>query len=118
MKYCYNCKRYRADTSAFCTQCGSSFDVKFCPRLHRNSTRAEYCQVCGSSDLSTPHAVPKSDRIVLALLVVATLGTVVALVTVLVSLRTYNAVPSSKVLTVMVAASVVAVAVGRLKSRP
>src|SRR6266851_8839725 len=59
MKYCHTCKRYRPDASAFCTQCGSSFDLKLCPRLHPNSTQAEYCHICGSSDLSTPHKRPK-----------------------------------------------------------
>src|SRR3989442_14689706 len=58
MKHCYNCDRKYPDTFLFCTGCGASFDVKYCHKLHANSTHAEYCHVCGSSELSSPHKRP------------------------------------------------------------
>src|SRR5438128_6848258 len=74
MKYCHNCKIYRPEDSRFCTRCGSSFDVKYCRKLHPNSVTAEYCSVCGSSDLSTPHK--PSSRQSVAVLTIAAVGIV------------------------------------------
>jgi ribosomal protein L40E len=80
MKYCYNCKVRYPDTFTFCTRCGASFDVKLCRKLHPNPRHAEYCRVCGSSDLSTPHNRPGDWR---TGIIVATAG---ALLTVFVAL--------------------------------
>ena len=51
-------------------QCGASFDVKYCRRLHPNPATADYCRVCGSSDLSLPDRRPRSSRAGLIALVV------------------------------------------------
>src|SRR2546426_1441963 len=61
MKHCYNCGRKYPDTFLFCTGCGASFDVKYCRKLHANSSQAEYCHLCGSSELSSPHKRPKES---------------------------------------------------------
>ena len=62
MKYCYTCKSEYPDTFLFCTRCGASFDVKYCRNLHANSREAEYCNVCGSSNLSSTDDRPKESR--------------------------------------------------------
>src|SRR5207247_8377214 len=61
MKHCYNCDSKYPDTFLFCTGCGTSFDVKYCRKLHANSSQAEYCHLCGSSELSSPHKRPKES---------------------------------------------------------
>src|SRR5437870_4414210 len=81
MKRCNNCKGWYPDTSMFCTRCGASFDVKLCRKLHSNSRLAEYCRVCGSSDLSTPAKRPQEGRTAVIV------GTTGALLTVAVALR-------------------------------
>lgn len=58
----------------FCTLCGSSFDVKYCRKLHPNPVTAEYCGVCGSSDLSTPHRRPKRGMVGVVTLVVVSIS--------------------------------------------
>lgn len=63
MKYCYNCKAYRPNTFRFCSQCGGSFSTRYCRKLHTNPVQAEYCGVCGSSDLSIPHKAPKFSNV-------------------------------------------------------
>src|SRR2546425_13111650 len=78
MKYCHNCKIYRSGESKFCTRCGSSFDVKYCRKLHLNTVTAEYCSVCGSSDLSTPHK--PSSRQTVAVLTAAGVGIAAAVI--------------------------------------
>src|SRR5207247_10143493 len=71
MKHCYNCGRKYPDTFLFCTGCGASFDAKYCRKLHANSSQAEYCHLCGSSELSSPHKRPKeSIRRVIVLTVI------------------------------------------------
>lgn len=54
MKYCFECGRMTWGEPLFCNRCGSSFDVKLCPRLHINSRIAQVCSQCGSHELSTP----------------------------------------------------------------
>src|SRR5207248_750212 len=72
MKHCYNCDRKYPDTFLFCTGCGASFDVKYCRKLHANSSQAEYCHLCGSAELSSPHKRPtESIRSMVALTIVA-----------------------------------------------
>lgn len=58
MKYCYQCNRVTHGEPLFCNFCGRSYNVKLCPRLHRNPRNAQSCSQCGSRDLSTP--APKS----------------------------------------------------------
>lgn len=38
----------------FCTFCGSTYDVKLCPRLHPNPRYAEVCAQCGSREMTAP----------------------------------------------------------------
>src|SRR5580698_6163326 len=54
MKYCYACGRLTPGEPAFCQNCGKTYDVKLCPRLHSNPRSAVVCSQCGSRDLSTP----------------------------------------------------------------
>jgi hypothetical protein len=56
MKFCYQCGRATAGDPLFCSKCGRSYDVKLCPRLHRNSRYAKACSQCGSRELSQPQA--------------------------------------------------------------
>lgn len=53
MKYCKQCDLKAREPALFCIRCGSSFGLRYCPRLHPNPTSADYCYACGSSDLST-----------------------------------------------------------------
>jgi ribosomal protein L40E len=55
MKYCFECGRLTGGEPLFCNFCGRSYDVKLCPRLHRNPRVATVCRECGSRELSTPH---------------------------------------------------------------
>src|SRR6266704_2028720 len=83
MKHCYNCRRKYPDTCLFCTACGASFDVKYCRKLHANSSHAEYCHVCGSSELSSPHKRPKESMrsvLVLGLVVLSAVAGILRLV--------------------------------------
>jgi len=56
MKYCYHCGRITRgiDKPLFCQNCGRTYDVKLCPRLHVNPRYATCCSQCGSRELSTP----------------------------------------------------------------
>jgi hypothetical protein len=54
MKYCYYCGHVTAGEPLFCKLCGRSYDLKLCPRLHKNHRIAEVCSRCGSRVLSTP----------------------------------------------------------------
>lgn len=56
MRYCFSCKRLTAGEPLFCNHCGTTYDVRLCPRLHVNPRAARVCAQCGSSDLSTPQA--------------------------------------------------------------
>lgn len=54
MRFCNNCKRLSPGKDLFCSGCGSTYDVKLCPRLHVNPRAAMLCSQCGSRELSTP----------------------------------------------------------------
>ncbi len=54
MKYCYQCGRITGGEPLFCQSCGRTYDVKLCPRLHRNPRSATVCSQCGSRELSAP----------------------------------------------------------------
>jgi len=54
MRYCSNCQRVTAGEPLFCSGCGSTYDVRLCPRLHPNPRGAQVCAQCGSRDLSEP----------------------------------------------------------------
>jgi RNA polymerase subunit RPABC4/transcription elongation factor Spt4 len=54
MRICYHCGQASPGQPLFCTQCGRSYNLKLCPRLHPNRRDAEACSVCGSRNLSTP----------------------------------------------------------------
>ena len=72
LTYCYNCGRLTGGDPLFCGTCGRSYDVKLCPRLHKNPRTAEVCSQCGSRELSTPQPkVPMSWRL---LAILARLG--------------------------------------------
>src|ERR1035438_9754040 len=72
LTYCYNCGRLTSGDPLFCGTCGRSYDVKLCPRLHKNPRTAEVCSQCGSRELSTPQPkVPVTWRL---LAILARLG--------------------------------------------
>lgn len=54
MRLCTDCWRVTSGSPSYCNRCGSSFDVKLCPRGHRNPRAASACAECGSKDLSAP----------------------------------------------------------------
>lgn len=56
MKFCCQCGRATAGDPLFCSKCGRSYDVRLCPRQHRNSRYAKACSQCGSRELSQPQA--------------------------------------------------------------
>ena len=58
MRYCYNCNRVTPGEPLFCNSCGRSYNVKLCPRQHKNPRNAQACSQCGSRDLSTPAPKP------------------------------------------------------------
>jgi hypothetical protein len=69
MRYCYNDNHITTGKPLFCEQCGRSYDVKLCSRMHVNPRRAEFCSQCGSRDMSTPQPrVPFWMRIFVFLL--------------------------------------------------
>ncbi len=57
MKFCYQCGKASAGDPLFCTKCGRTYDVRLCPRLHKNSRWAKACSQCGSHELTEaqPH---------------------------------------------------------------
>jgi len=64
MTYCYFCGSLTAGEPLFCSRCGRTYDVKLCPRLHRNPRGATVCSLCGSREMSTPQPkVPMSWRL-------------------------------------------------------
>src|SRR5262245_27179536 len=74
MKYCHTCRRFRKASTKFCGDCGRSFNVRYCPRLHANSRSTDYCEHCGSSDLSTPDPVPAWESTAMRIAVVAAMA--------------------------------------------
>jgi hypothetical protein len=54
MKYCYECNKITHGEPLFCNFCGRSYNVKLCPRLHKNPRSAQACSECGNRDLSVP----------------------------------------------------------------
>jgi RNA polymerase subunit RPABC4/transcription elongation factor Spt4 len=72
MKFCYQCGRMTDGEPLFCNNCGRSYDVKLCPRLHANPRGAEVCARCGSRELSTPQ--PKIPMIWRLLAIMVRLG--------------------------------------------
>ena len=52
MKFCYQCSKASVGDPPFCSKCGRSYDIRFCPRMHRNSRFAKACRECGSRELS------------------------------------------------------------------
>jgi hypothetical protein len=59
MRYCFSCQRFTAGDPLFCNHCGTSYDVRLCPRLHSNPRTARVCSQCGSHELSSPQ--PRRD---------------------------------------------------------
>lgn len=90
MKWCYTCNSKQSNDALFCLNCGSSFEVRFCPRLHQNPATAQYCGFCGSPDLSRPHKRPRKYRILaIAAVALLTVCASILLVYILVSLGWY-----------------------------
>lgn len=54
MKFCYQCGKATAGDPPFCSKCGRSYNVRLCPRMHRNSRFSTACSQCGSRELSEP----------------------------------------------------------------
>lgn len=55
MKYCRTCRHLTAGHPTFCPSCGSSYDIRVCPKGHANTRTARVCGACGARDLSQPH---------------------------------------------------------------
>jgi RNA polymerase subunit RPABC4/transcription elongation factor Spt4 len=72
MRLCTNCHQITVGKPLFCNKCGSSFNVKLCPRLHVNPRAANICSECGSKDLSTPQ--PKGSLLTRPLVFLLGLG--------------------------------------------
>lgn len=77
MKYCYTCRAFRQSSASYCLSCGRSFDVRLCERQHLNPRSADYCQECGSTELSTPDRRPPMRAILSGLGVVSAMGVAV-----------------------------------------
>lgn len=58
MRLCTKCYQITVGKPLFCNKCGSSYNVKLCPRLHVNPRAAKVCSECGSKDLSSPQPKP------------------------------------------------------------
>ena len=115
MKYCANCKLHFTENVSFCTQCGGSFNVKYCyRRLHLNPVNAKYCKFCGTSDMSKPNP-PSSlaSRGLQSLFIAAILVAITALFLVLVHLYSMDALPPRIIVLAMVIAAVVLAAARR-----
>ena len=54
MRYCTGCSRFSTGDPLFCTNCGRTFSVRLCPRLHVNPRDAAVCAECGSRELTQP----------------------------------------------------------------
>jgi len=118
MKFCYTCKIYLSDDCRFCTQCGSSFALKYCPKLHVNHTDSEYCKVCGSSELSTPDDRPKQTNIGKVMLVAFALGMVLlAFGVVFISLSAQDALPPKSIVILMIGGVIVILITSRVRQR-
>lgn len=66
MKFCWNCNQVTSGEPLFCSNCGRSYDVKLCPKMHSNPRSAEFCSKCGSRDFSKPQPkVPLWARLAL-----------------------------------------------------
>ncbi|HEY6763215.1 MAG TPA: zinc ribbon domain-containing protein [Candidatus Sulfotelmatobacter sp.] len=66
-------------TPLFCNRCGRSYSVRLCPRLHPNPRNAEVCSQCGNRELSTPQPKVSFWWHVLAFLIRALIGLLLAL---------------------------------------
>src|ERR1043166_4814203 len=118
MKYCYTCRTRWPDTFLFCSRCGATFDVKLCRKLHPHSRYAEYCRVCGSSALSTPHNRPQEWRAgIIVAMAGALLIVLVALLWVVSSAPKDDGIRSGAVLLGMVACAGVVVVWSWFKGR-
>jgi hypothetical protein len=92
MKYCFNCNHMTPGEPLFCNVCGRSYDVKLCPRRHRNPRTAEACSQCGSRDLSIPQPRRPLWAPVLAAVVSAIPGALLGLATLAVLLSALVAI--------------------------
>lgn len=79
MKFCTGCRRFTGGEPTFCGNCGRTYDVRLCPRLHVNARGAEVCTQCGSRDL-TQAQPPTSLPTALTLRMVGVLPGVILLV--------------------------------------
>ena len=111
MKYCLNCKRYFTEDFSFCTQCGGSFNVRYCARrLHLNPISAHYCKLCGTSDMSEPNTPSREGdeggRRFPLLFLAAVVVVLTALLVVLTSLYAMDALPPAFVFLAMIIVAV------------
>lgn len=72
MRLCTNCLQITIGKPLFCNRCGSSYNVKLCPKLHVNPRPAKVCASCGSKDLSTPQ--PKASLFLIPLIFLIRMG--------------------------------------------
>jgi ribosomal protein L40E len=87
MKYCFECGRMTGGDPLFCNFCGRSYDVKLCPRLHRNPRIATVCRECGSRELSTPHPRVSFFWHVFAFLIRVVLGSLLVFLSISIAVR-------------------------------
>jgi hypothetical protein len=100
MKYCTNCHRITTVEPLFCNICGSSYNVKFCPRLHPNPRAAQTCSQCGSRELSTPQPKPGFGSYPFLLLVKILPGVALGIATVFFAYALIHALISARQLVV------------------
>ena len=92
MKFCYQCGRFTPGEPLFCQSCGSTYDLKLCPRLHPNPRWADICSQCGSHDLSTPQPrIPLLSR-VLAFVLRVLVGLLIGILALLVVVEILQAI--------------------------
>ncbi len=59
MRLCTDCWHITTGKPLYCNRCGSSYNVKLCPRHHSNPRAAKACSQCGSSELSRAQGKPR-----------------------------------------------------------
>ena len=71
MRLCTSCRRFTSGDPVFCGNCGRTYHVRLCPRLHVNPRTAQVCTQCGSRELTQPQPpVGASTAILLRLITI------------------------------------------------
>jgi hypothetical protein len=119
MKYCYTCRMHSPSENHFCTQCGSSFNIKYCSRLHPNSASAEFCAICGSAELSNPGPHPPGlGKLAVVLSVTALLFSVGVVWLIARGLSAEGELPPRTILFIMIIVAIVLALFSRRQRNP